>query len=135
MGGRVESGIKLKVYCSNTMLNYWFSQKFKLLGNCEFNHLTIVLTKAINISSCNKYLKVQEITLTNGSSINLLFLGLGSIDGFEHSTFKNIEIEIGNEVNMTSSLNKRGLFANRAYNIINIQYTVRKYGHQINEKK
>ena len=26
------------------MLNYRLSRKFKLLGNCEFNHLTIILT-------------------------------------------------------------------------------------------
>lgn len=35
--------------------------------------------------------QVQEITLTIGSSIDLLFPGSGSKDGFEHSTFKNIE--------------------------------------------
>ena len=26
-----------------TLVNYCFSQKFKLLENCEFNHLTILL--------------------------------------------------------------------------------------------
>jgi len=32
---------------------------------------------------------VQEITLTTGSSIDLLIPGSGSKDGFEHSTFKH----------------------------------------------
>ena len=40
----MKAGIKLKVFFSDTMLNYRLSQKFKLLGNDEFNHLTISLT-------------------------------------------------------------------------------------------
>ena len=36
--------IELGIFCSDTMLNYRLSQKLKLLGNCEFNHLTISLT-------------------------------------------------------------------------------------------
>ena len=44
MGGRVKTGIELRIFCSDTMLNYRLSQKFKLLGNSEFNHLTISLT-------------------------------------------------------------------------------------------
>ena len=44
MGGRAKIGIELKISCSDTMLNYRLSQKFKLLGNDEFNHLTIILT-------------------------------------------------------------------------------------------
>ena len=44
MGGRVKLGIELRIPCSDTMLNYWLSQKLKLLGNGEFNHLTISLT-------------------------------------------------------------------------------------------
>jgi len=40
MGGRVKPKIKLRISYSNTMLNYQFSQKFKLLENNEFNHLT-----------------------------------------------------------------------------------------------
>ena len=35
---------ELKETCFNTMINYQFSQMLKLLGNCEFNHLTIILT-------------------------------------------------------------------------------------------
>lgn len=67
----------------------------------------------------NIYLKVQEIiTLTIGSSIDLLFPGSGSKHGFEHSTYKNIKI--GNEMNMTSILNKGGLFAYREYRSINL---------------
>ena len=45
MGGRVKPGIELRISCSDTMLNYRLSQKLKLLGNGEFNHLTISLTK------------------------------------------------------------------------------------------
>ena len=44
MGGKLKTMIELKISCSNIMLNYWLSKKFKLLGNCEFNHLTIILT-------------------------------------------------------------------------------------------
>ena len=44
MRGRVKLGIELRISCSDTMLNYWLSQKLKLLGNDEFNHLTISLT-------------------------------------------------------------------------------------------
>ena len=40
MEGRVKPGIELKISYSDTMLNYRLSQKLKLLGNCEFNHLT-----------------------------------------------------------------------------------------------
>ena len=44
MGGRVKLEIELRISCSDTMLNYRLSQKLKLLGNGEFNHLTISLT-------------------------------------------------------------------------------------------
>ena len=47
MKGRVKSGIELRISCSNIMLNYRLSQKLKLLGNDEFNHLTISLTRCI----------------------------------------------------------------------------------------
>ena len=44
MEGRVKLGIELKISYSDTMLNYRLSQKFKMLGNSEFNHLIISLT-------------------------------------------------------------------------------------------
>ena len=44
MGGGMETGIELSISCSDTMINYQFSQKLKLLGNSEFNHLIIILT-------------------------------------------------------------------------------------------
>jgi hypothetical protein len=44
MGGRVELGFKLGITCSNTIRNYQLSQKFKLLRNNEFNHLTNIQT-------------------------------------------------------------------------------------------
>ena len=43
MGDRVKPRIELRISCSDTILNYRFSQKLKLLGNGEFNHLTISL--------------------------------------------------------------------------------------------
>jgi hypothetical protein len=46
----VESEFKLEITCSDTMINYQFSQKLKLLGNDEVNHLTIILTH----TSCRK---------------------------------------------------------------------------------
>ena len=36
--------IKLRIFYSDTMINYRLSQKLTLLGNGEFNHLTIILT-------------------------------------------------------------------------------------------
>ena len=44
----MEIGFKLKTTYSDTMINYHLSQKFKLLRNCEFNHLTIFLTITID---------------------------------------------------------------------------------------
>ena len=41
MGGKVEeTGIDLRISCSDIMLNYQLSQKFKLLEYGKFNHLT-----------------------------------------------------------------------------------------------
>ena len=40
----MKTGIKFRISCSDTILNYRLSQKLKLLGNNEFNHLTIILT-------------------------------------------------------------------------------------------
>ena len=39
----MKIGIKLRISYSDTMLNYQLSQKFKLSGSDEFNHLTIIL--------------------------------------------------------------------------------------------
>ncbi len=45
MRGRVKSGFELEITCFNdTMRNYRLSQKLKLLGNGEFNHLIDILT-------------------------------------------------------------------------------------------
>ena len=48
MGGRVETGIELKIFYFDTIINYWSSQKLKLLENDEFNHLTIILIDKYN---------------------------------------------------------------------------------------
>lgn len=47
MGGRVKPEIELKISCFDIMLKYWFFQKLKLLGNGEFDHLTIFVTMSI----------------------------------------------------------------------------------------
>jgi hypothetical protein len=49
MGGRVELEFKLGIIYSDTMRNYRFSQKLKLLGYGEFNHLTNILTALANL--------------------------------------------------------------------------------------
>ena len=54
MGGRVKPGIELRISCSDIMLNYRLSQKLKLLGNGEFNYLTISLTAKSSLGSKNK---------------------------------------------------------------------------------
>ena len=38
--------------CYDTMINYQLSQKFKLLGNNELNHLTNILTWCICSIEC-----------------------------------------------------------------------------------
>ena len=47
MGGRVKSGTELNISCFDIMINYRLFQKFKLLENCEFNHLSMSLTAMI----------------------------------------------------------------------------------------
>jgi hypothetical protein len=49
MEGRVESGFELGITCSDTMRNYRLSQKLKLLGYGEFNHLTNILSFKIKL--------------------------------------------------------------------------------------
>ena len=43
--GRAEKRFELRTTCSDTMINYHLSQKLNPLRKCEFNHLTIILTK------------------------------------------------------------------------------------------
>ena len=45
--GKIE--IKLRIFYSDIMINYRLSQKLTLLGNGEFNHLTIILTIIIKL--------------------------------------------------------------------------------------
>ena len=42
-----ETEIELKISYFDIMLNYWLSQKLKLLRYGKFNHLTIILTYTI----------------------------------------------------------------------------------------
>ena len=59
----METGIELSISCSDTMINYQFSQKLKLLGNSEFNHLIIILT------SNNKILLEKRRDLIKGEEL------------------------------------------------------------------
>lgn len=92
MGGRLETKFKFRASCSSSMINYLLSQKFKLIGNHEFNHLNIILTNFdiilvinLNISfycalNCGNYYKIvssvfvtiKECTLWGLSSQILL---------------------------------------------------------------
>ncbi len=47
LGGRVKSGFELKTTCFDTIINYHLSQKLKLFGNDEFNHLNIIQTRIL----------------------------------------------------------------------------------------
>ena len=78
MGGKVKPGIELKISCSDIILNYQLSQKFKFLGNGEFNHLTINLTP---LSSKYIQLRLLHQLLLNvavGAKTWAFVLGLGS---------------------------------------------------------
>jgi hypothetical protein len=44
MKGRAETECELRITPSDIMINYYLSQKLKLLGNDAFKHLTIILT-------------------------------------------------------------------------------------------
>ena len=75
MGGRVKTEIELRISCFDTMLNYWLSQKFKFLGNGEFNHLTINLIQKLHKNT--KINKLQQLnsklcTASNSKIPNLL---------------------------------------------------------------
>ena len=63
MGGRVESSFELGITCSDTMKNYRLSQKLKLLGYGEFNHLTNILTLLL---TCGLKLPLNEWGPTRG---------------------------------------------------------------------
>ena len=43
----MEIEFELKTSSSDTIINFQLSQNLMLLGNCEFNHLTIILTKLL----------------------------------------------------------------------------------------
>ena len=49
MEGKGKIEIKLRIFYFDTMINYRLSQKLTLLGNGEFNHLTIILTIIIKL--------------------------------------------------------------------------------------
>ena len=57
--------IKLKIFYSDTMLNYKLSQKLKLLRNVKLIHLTTFLTNVI--------LKLQKIKIQTYSDVFPLF--------------------------------------------------------------
>ena len=71
MGGRVELEFELGIICSDTMRNYRFSQKLKLLGYGKFNHLTNILIALANLGF---YLNNSFVTFVNPTPVvdNLL---------------------------------------------------------------
>ena len=50
MGGKIETRIKPRISCSDTMIKLRFSQKLKLLRYGKFNHLTIILIVTYSIN-------------------------------------------------------------------------------------
>jgi hypothetical protein len=54
MGGRVEMVFELKTTCYGTTINYQLSQKLKLSGNCEFNHLPNILTLFVLVNAVHR---------------------------------------------------------------------------------
>ena len=59
---RIEIGFKLKTSCFETMINYHLSQKLKLLGNDQFNHLNC--TTKLSIEQSKKLLlQFQQIII------------------------------------------------------------------------
>ena len=68
MGGRVEIGFKLKNTFFDAMINYWLSQKFKLIGNfsyvnnyCNNYNVEFVLTKLGNSTFTGYMTKATNI--------------------------------------------------------------------------
>lgn len=43
----MEMGFELSITCSYIMINSHLCQKLKILGECDYNHLTIILTDII----------------------------------------------------------------------------------------
>lgn len=43
----METGFELSITCSYIMINSHLCQKLKILGECDYNHLTIILTDII----------------------------------------------------------------------------------------
>ena len=41
----MEARVELRIFCFDTTINCLLCQKFKLLGNGEINHLSVILTK------------------------------------------------------------------------------------------
>ena len=58
MRGKIKIGIELEISYSDTMLNYWLFQKFKLLENCEFNYITTILRRSFVFKTSQPIRKV-----------------------------------------------------------------------------
>ena len=71
MEGRVKPGIELRISYFDTMLNYRLSQKVKLLGNDEFNHLTINLT-TLTLAFYMKRMMVDQVMVQKLSTCNTM---------------------------------------------------------------
>jgi len=68
----VGTKFALKTNYSYTMINYHLSQKHKLLGNDEINHLTIILTTSFPKSQHYTWLLFHHQKKTNHATIDML---------------------------------------------------------------
>ena len=71
MEHKVETGFKLRTSYSDNIINYRLSQKLKLLGNSEFNHLTIILTPTTRKLSENSQHKLTRNPKTPKGALTL----------------------------------------------------------------
>ena len=59
----MEIVFDLKITSSDTMTAYLYSQNSKLIGNSEFNHLTIILTTPKGIGMENGNMDITRLQL------------------------------------------------------------------------
>ena len=57
----MEIEVELKITYFDTMTKYLYSQNSKLIGNSEFNHLTIILTTPKGIGKENGNMNITRL--------------------------------------------------------------------------
>ena len=64
MGCKVDTRIEIRIFWFDTMMNYQLFQNVKLLENCKFNNLTIILITTLQKNVYKKYMKqLDELQL------------------------------------------------------------------------